>query len=569
MSAKLLAPLLAVSLAGALGLGIFTGAGCSSKGGPKLDPATAKPTFTLFALAETRGQIGPCGCTTDPLGDLSRTAAMVVQARKEGPVLVVDAGGLLYSQQQVSAAFEAQEELKAELLVQSYRDALGVAAIGLGPIDLARGPQKVRPARQAVNVPVTSGVALEEPKLIELGGVQVGVFGLVADGVLPGLTVGEPIAAGKAAVAGLRGKGARFVIALIQASNKAGASALAKSVGGIDLVVAGLGQSAPEPDRIEPMADEVSDGAFLVVPGNRGQVVSRLEVTVRAGDGLADAGGPAAAAARNEEIAQRIPSIEADLVRFGKDSSADPAFVAAKKRELAGLQLEQRELARSPLRPPAAGSYFTLEQVRIGKKLACDLEVQKHTAQYFRDAGAANVQFAQSIAPLPIAKGVPTYVGSAACVECHDTAVDFWKKTRHAGAWETLVKRGQEFDLECISCHVTGWNQPGGASLAKNEGLRDVQCEVCHGPASIHVASEGGEDPPTLVGGPDPGMCAKQCHTPEHSDTFSYDAYLRDIVGPGHGEERRKSLGDGPTGHELRAAGLARAGKAMGAGCTK
>lgn len=570
MSAKLLAPLRAVSVAGALCVLFSAGASCSSKGGAKPEAVLpAKPTFTLFALAETRGQIGPCGCTTDPLGDLARTVAMVAEARRQGPVLVVDAGGLLYSQPQITPAFVAQEELKADLLVTSYRDALGVAAIGLGASDLSRGPQKVRPARQAANLPAAAGIATEGPKVIDVGTTKVGVLGLVADGVLPGIAVDEPVAAGKAAVAELRRQGARFVIALVQASNEAGASELAKAVGGIDLVVAGLGQQAPEPDRMESIADEVSGGGFLVTPGNRGQVVSKIEVTVRDGEGLTDAFGRAAAAARGEEIERRIPAIEADLVRFAADASADPAFVAAKKRELAAIKAERDQLAKSPLRPPAKGSYFTLEQVRVNKKMACDLGVQEQTAQYFRAAGEANVKFAQTQVAAPVPKGVATYVGTQACGTCHDTAVEFWKKTRHAAAWETLVKRGQEFDLECISCHVTGWNQPGGATLAKNEGLRDVQCEVCHGPASIHVAKEGDEETKTLVGGPDPAMCAKQCHTKEHSDTFSYDAYLRDIVGPGHGEERRKALGDGPTGHELRSAGLARAGKTLGAGCTK
>lgn len=571
MSAKLLAPLRAVPVAGALCVLFLAGAGCSSnKGGGTPEVVTpAKPTFTLFALAETRGQIGPCGCTTDPLGDLARTAAMVAEARRQGPVLVVDAGGLLYSQAQIVPAFQAQEELKADLLVSSYRDALGVAAIGVGASDLSRGPAKVRPARQAVNVPAAAGIATEGPKVIEVGDAKVGVFGLVADGVLPGIAVNEPVAAGKAAVAELRGQGARFVVALVQAANEAGAAELAKAVGGIDLVVAGLGQQAPEPDRVESMADELGGGGFLVTPGNRGQVVSRIEVTLREGEGLADAFGAAAAVARGEEIERRIPAIEADLVRFAADASADPAFVAAKKRELAELKAERAQLARSPLRPPAKGSYFTLEQVRVNKKMACDLGVQEQTAQYFRAAGEANVKFAQSQAPAPVPKGVATYVGTEACVTCHDTAVEFWKKTSHARAWETLVKRGQEFDLECTSCHVTGWNRPGGSTLAKNEALRDVQCEVCHGPASIHVAKEGDEEVKTLVGGPDPAMCAKQCHTKEHSDTFQYEAYLRDIVGPGHGEERRKALGDGPTGHELRSAGLARAGKALGAGCTK
>jgi hypothetical protein len=44
---------------------------------------------------------------------------------------------------------------------------------------------------------------------------------------------------------------------------------------------------------------------------------------------------------------------------------------------------------------------------------------------------------------------------------------------------------------------------------------------------------------------------------------------LRDIVGKGHGEDVRKKLGDGPTGHELRHAALAKAGTVLGSGCTR
>ncbi len=58
-------------------------------------------------------------------------------------------------------------------------------------------------------------------------------------------------------------------------------------------------------------------------------------------------------------------------------------------------------------------------------------------------------------------------------------------------------------------------------------------------------------------------MCTG-CHTEQHSDTFQYEAYLRDILGPGHGAAARTKLGNGATGHELRSAALARA-KAAGA----
>ena len=75
-----------------------------SAGDPPTGPSAAKPpdaTFTLFALAEVRGQLGPCGCTSDPLGDISRTTKLIQEAKAKGPVLVVDAGSLLYSQNPV------------------------------------------------------------------------------------------------------------------------------------------------------------------------------------------------------------------------------------------------------------------------------------------------------------------------------------------------------------------------------------------------------------------------------------------------------------------------------------
>src|SRR5690606_20130393 len=124
---------------------------------------------------------------------------------------------------------------------------------------------------------------------------------------------------------------------------------------------------------------------------------------------------------------------------------------------------------------------------------------------------------------------------------CHMAAVEFWKKTRHAGAWETLEKVGKQFDLDCTGCHVTGWQEPGGSNLAVNESLRDIQCEVCHGPASIHV-DEMGKRTDTLTLRPAAARCAEACHTPEHSDTFAYEPYLRDVVGEGHGAALRAEL---------------------------
>ena len=39
-----------------------------------------------------------------------------------------------------------------------------------------------------------------------------------------------------------------------------------------------------------------------------------------------------------------------------------------------------------------------------------------------------------------------------------------WDGTPHAHAYATLEKGFKEFNLDCVSCHVTGYGKPGGSS---------------------------------------------------------------------------------------------------------
>ena len=84
---------------------------------------------------------------------------------------------------------------------------------------------------------------------------------------------------------------------------------------------------------------------------------------------------------------------------------------------------------------------------------------------------------------------MPGYVGHArAAATCHETALAWWKGHAHGRAYATLEQRNKQFNLSCVGCHVTGYNQPGGATVVQNQGLTDVGCESCHGPGSLHVA---------------------------------------------------------------------------------
>ena len=461
----------------------------------------------------------------------------------------------------------AQDRLKADLILDPFAKRLQVAALGLGPNDVARGPEGIKPRRQAVNV--GAGAPIEAPKLVSIGGTQVGILGVVAPGMVPGIEASAPGPAATAAAADLRKRGATVVVALVQAQDRRAAIDMLRSIQGVDLAIAGLGGNTPEPEKITPTADRVGD-AWLVIPANRGQVVARIDVTVRPGTGpLVDAVGPGAAQLLRQGLAARINALTEEIAGFEKSADADPAFVAQNKQELADARAEDAALAATPLRPPAQGSYFALTQIRIVKALACDVPVQEAKFAYNKASGAANVAAAASVKAPPPPRGQASYVGAEACADCHAEADEFWQRTKHIRAWETLETVGKQLDYECIGCHVTGWDQPGGATLAQNEALRDVQCETCHGPGSIHVDKLGKERPFSVKRAPAENLCATQCHTPAHSDTFDRTAYLRDIVGPGHGEALRKSLGEGPTGQALRAAGLAKAGSSLGAGCVK
>lgn len=556
----------------AAALMLAQGCGNSSGKGKEPGPSDGGERVVLFVTTEMKGTIEPCGCNSDPMGDIARTTALVEEARRGPvPVVVLDGGSLLFTEPRVEGPKADQEELKADLVADLFQDRLQAAAIGLGPFDLSMGPKAVRPPRQAANLGPGSGIATAPPAIISAGRVKVGVFGVVSASALAGakVQVVDPVAAARTAVADLRERGADVVVALAHMTRK-DARDLARRASGIDLVV--VGQNAPaDPKKVIDAPEQVG-GAWLVQPADRGQVVSRIDVAVRPGGGsphLSDAIGQARAEVELVSLERQAGELTAELAAWKKDPAADRAFVAEKEKELAAIEAERRQLRSSPVRIPERGSWFTLSQVRIRKRLACDGEVLAAKTELDRVTGKANLDAVAKAGPPPEPPaGKAKYVGTEDCATCHEEAVAFWKQTRHAQAWATLAERGKDRSFDCVGCHLTGWEAPGGSNLAFNEPLRDVQCEVCHGPGSLHSDALGKEKVSSLVRKTPEERC-KVCHTPDHSDTFQYAAYLRDVTGPGHGEALRKQLGDGDTGRELRAAALARAGRELGQGCRK
>jgi peroxiredoxin len=84
-----------------------------------------------------------------------------------------------------------------------------------------------------------------------------------------------------------------------------------------------------------------------------------------------------------------------------------------------------------------------------------------------------------------------SYVGSAACQDCHTTEHATWTASPHARAFETLTQAGKDQNSDCQKCHTTGFGRAGGfgseAVATGGTDLAGVGCESCHGPGGNHV----------------------------------------------------------------------------------
>lgn len=142
----------------------------------------------------------------------------------------------------------------------------------------------------------------------------------------------------------------------------------------------------------------------------------------------------------------------------------------------------------------------------------------------------------------PQAEVLGKYVGSQKCRSCHEEAYRTWAKSRHAVAWNSLKETAnppRDFDPECISCHVVGWDSlhhfpyiDGYSSEKKTPELLNVGCESCHGPGEHHMSAEIGDNE-TLqekirkamrLGANVEKVCI-QCHDGDNSPSFDFDKY--------------------------------------------
>ena len=403
-------------------------------------------------------------------------------------VLLVDGGDNISGE-------KLQDSIKAEYYYEGLRQ-LGYRVCGLGEMDLLQGQDYIHDLMERKELELIcanlhdaeSGALFAKPYTVQrigerkvlgmpMGGVRVGMTSvmMIDDGAKllpkkPGdreLIVKDPLVAARSAVQELRGKS--DIILCIAHTGMNEAKEIARSVGGIDMMLVGHGNYRNK----EPV---IVGKTSVIQPGDQGRMIAVMEAKV--------------------SPQKKVTGVIGTLIAL-TDTYPDD-------EPMAKLIADYRTAIRKANIVP--------EWPDMDKEL---------------------------------------FVGVETCQGCHTEEHDQWLTTRHAHAWETMVKEEVDTDPECVMCHVTGFGRGNGFRHKDvTPKLINVQCEICHGPGKEHydLITGGGDRKAKPFHALEPvteKMC-RSCHRDHHDPEFDY---AHDIFLVSHRPDELRALLDAAMGN--------------------
>ena len=404
-----------------------------------------KPAFALFITGRQYGYIEPCGCTGLEFqkGGLSRRQTLYRDLKSKGWDLIpVDIGNQV-------RRIGPQAAIKFQTTMTALRE-MEYSAVGLGPDDLRldSGELLVEVAGNEPTPLVSSNVSVigfpvgEGAKIVKAGKYKVGITSVL----------------GEEEQRGIRSADLQFTRPA-DAIKKAHARFMKA---GCDVMVLLAYASTEETITMATSSKEAKDFRIVITAGGADEPALKP---------------------------QQIPNTRSFMIQTGKK----------------GMHVGVLGIY------PNAPQPIRYERVALDKRFRDSPEMLRSLATYqdrlkdiYRDDWTRLV-----LRPV-VHPSTHRYVGSEACKECHEHAYEVWENSPHHEATHSIAfptERSaipRNFDPECLSCHVTGWNPQdyfpyvsGYKDFEVSKHLHGNGCENCHGPGSAHVAAEKG------VGNPD------------------------------------------------------------------
>ncbi|MCF6289448.1 MAG: hypothetical protein L3J03_00365 [Desulfobacterales bacterium] len=409
------------------------------------------------------------------MGGLSKKAFQLNRLRENPgpPALTLDSGNLLFKPGHLTGARLDQAKIAAAGIARAY-DLMRFDAVAVGNSDLAGGLDFLLDLNRRAAFPWLSANLVRRGDssplftpytVITRDDLTIGVIGITNDNAQPRPVLPDDVVilpwrrVLPDTVAGLKDK--CDLVILLSNYSLAENRAIADSVDGIRLII----QSSPSPANLPPL---VVKNTLICQTGKQGKYLGWLRINRQKSWQPGN---------RQEEDA--TPSTFSNSYISMTTSLPDqPEILALVKRIKEDIS-------------------------RAGQRTAREAKSAARTGRNGRKPGSR----------------LDRYTGWQACAECHPDQAAFWQTTRHGAAYQALVAKQQQFNLTCLTCHVTPAPPDQGQSLLTLPlSLRSVGCETCHGPDRGH-----GNNPAAVSLSRQPlEMICRRCHTPEHDADFNY-----------------------------------------------
>jgi hypothetical protein len=435
---------------------------------------------------------------------------------------------LLFQRKTIKAQKELEEKVKADGIAAALQ-LMDCRAVGIGAHDLAGGLNFLQELRKRHNTTWLSMNLVDPEKkkpiftphlITEIGGLKIALLGLTDD-------QGEHNEVGQnkdyiilpwqdllpKALAEVKKK-VDMTILLSSYSYQVNKE-IAETVDGLHMIL--------ESGHAAPTADPYTvENTLIAQTGTRGKYLGMMQIEWNQAGKWSE---QSFMRIRTQE--DRLKRIQGQLARLERQKNKK---ALSKDKEYKMLSIEAKQLAVSikALKKSRDSSpedndmcKYTNQFIPLATSLPEDPEVKKIIDQTIQKANEINKQrITQAGKPIITLQDI---AGSQKCQQCHADQMNIWQESGHAQAWTTLEKKNQQFNEDCLICHVTlpvydpDKVKAGNLLLMMPKSLKNVGCEACHGPGAAHSAGQG----KIPVARPDEKVCL-QCHTPEHDDNFIF-----------------------------------------------
>jgi hypothetical protein len=469
-------------------------------------PEWPKPLLAFVVTGEQFGYFEPCGCTANQLGGMARRAGLFSKMESLGwTVRGVDVGGL-------SRRSGPQAQIKFETMLESLRE-LKYVALGMGVAELRLDPGYL----------LAQHLETGDPRLCFLGANLT---------FLGTKELGTPLP---------------YTIAEVEGCKV-----------GITSVMSDTIRREVIPDRT-PEEAAVADLQW-------GDPAEALAEVLKKFDEEKVDFRVLLSQSTDEEIREQaaaFPQFDIIVAADGKDGDREPEMIGPVRLLRVGEKGKTAGVVG--LYPKGENDSIRYELVTISAAHFSEsekmMELMKVYQGRLKDSSIVTAEN-----PVTHPSGA-TFVGASKCGECHTKAFEIWKDTPHAHAFESLdpvhQRHGYErlhgiardFDPECLSCHVTGWDPEEyvrfRSGFVNEEFASDdsekllqalmggSQCENCHGPGSRHVelieagnTEAAAKEVRVTLEHAKNETCGK-CHDADNSPDFNFEKYWEKVKHPG------------------------------------